>query len=141
MPVCFEKSLDSDYTSLVSAHIFSHQNDIYIDDDNALDIADRIFAPDIKDRPKIAFQFYIYDLLVQGRTEVQGRKLHNCVYSTSRLFGKLPEAIPVHPVFFNASSEHLARLMAEIDNPEVPFRRTTDKSVCGYCDFKTICGR
>lgn len=28
----FEKSLDSDYTSLVSAYIYSHQNDIYIDD-------------------------------------------------------------------------------------------------------------
>ena len=116
-------------------------DDIYIDDDNAIDIADKIFMPDVKDRPKIAFQFYIYDLLVQDRPEAQGRKLYNCVYSTSRLFGKLPEAIPVHPVFFNASSEHLGRLMAEIDDPETPFRRTTDKAVCSYCDFKTICGR
>lgn len=116
-------------------------DDIYIDDDNAIDIADKIFAPDVKDRPKIAFQFYIYDLLVQGRPEVQGRMLYNCVYSTSLLFGKLPEAVPVHPGFFNASSERLERLMAEIDNPEAPFRRTADKTVCSYCDFKTICGR
>lgn len=36
-PNDFEKSLDSDYTSLVSAHIFSHQNDIYIDDDTLIE--------------------------------------------------------------------------------------------------------
>lgn len=116
-------------------------DDIDIRQDNALDIADKIFMPDVKDRPKIALQFYIYDLLVRDREEVKGRALHNCVYSTSRLFKELPVAVPVNDVFFDAVSGHLAELLDEMCDPETGFRRTTDGHVCGFCDFKTICGR
>lgn len=116
-------------------------DDIFIDDGNAEDIAVKIFAPDVKDRPKIALQFYVYDLLVKDREEVKGRKLHNCVYSTSRLFGELPEAVPVNRTFFDSVSDKLKVLLDEMCDPGVNFRRTSDEHVCGYCDFKTICGR
>lgn len=116
-------------------------DDIDIRQDNARDIADKIFMPDVKDRPKIAFQFYIYDLLVRDREEVKGRTLHNCVYSTSRLFSELPVAVPVNEGFFDAVSGHLEKLLDEMCDPETGFRRTADEHVCGYCDFKTICGR
>lgn len=116
-------------------------DDIFIEDGNAEAIAMRIFEPDVKDRPKIALQFYIYDLLVQGRDEVKGRNLYNCVYSTSRLFGELPVAVPVNKVFFDSVSEKLKAVLDEMCDPDVGFRRTADESVCGYCDFKTICGR
>lgn len=116
-------------------------DDIDIREDNALDIAEKIFAEDVKDRPKIAFQFYMYDLLLQGRAEIKGRRLYNCVYSTSRIFNELPEAVPVQSGFFNAVSERLKALLEQMCDPEVNFRRTSDEHICEYCDFKTICGR
>ena len=116
-------------------------DDENIHDGNAQAIADKIFTPDVKDRPKIALQFYIYDLLVGARPEVKGRDICNCVYSTSALFTKAPMTVPRNETFFNAVSEHLGRLLEEMYDTSVPFRRTEDENVCKYCDFKTICGR
>lgn len=116
-------------------------DDENITDTNAEAIADKIFAPDVKDRPKIALQFYIYDLLVQPRPEVKGRDIYNCVYSTSGLFTKPPMTMPLNRIFFDAVSERLGKLLDEMYDTKVPFRRTEDENVCKYCDFKTICGR
>ena len=104
-------------------------------------IADKIFAPDVAERPKIALQFYIYDLLVQSRPEVNGRDIYNCVYSTSGLFAGPPMTVRRNRIFFDAMSERLEKLLEEMYDTAVPFRRTEDENVCKYCDFKTICGR
>ena len=117
------------------------KDDEDIQDGNAEAIAEKIFAPDVAERPKIALQFYIYDLLVQSRPEVQGRDIHNCVYSTSGLFTKAPMTVPRNQIFFDAVSERLGRLLEEMYDISVPFRRTEDENVCKYCDFKIICGR
>lgn len=115
--------------------------DFMIEEYGPLDVADKIFAPDIQGRPKIAFQFYIYDLLLQGREDVKGRQIHNCIYSTSRLFRELPQSRPLNNMFFDRVTENLKKLLDEICDPQVNFRRTTDEKMCSYCDFKTICGR
>ena len=117
------------------------KDDEYIHDGNAEDIADKIFAPDVSERPKIALQFFIYDLLVRNNPKFEGRKIYNSVYSTSKLFKEAPMTVPVNEVFFDAVSERLKGLLDEMRNPQVPFRRTSDEKVCEYCDFKTICGR
>ena len=117
------------------------KDDEDIQDGNAEAIADKIFAQDVAERPKIALQFYIYDLLVQSRPEVQGREIYNCVYSTSGLFTKAPMTVPRNQTFFDAVSERLGKLLEEMYDLSVPFRRTEDAKVCQYCDFKTICGR
>lgn len=117
------------------------KDDEDIQDGNAEAIADKIFTPDVAERPKIALQFYIYDLLVQSRPEVKGREIHNCVYSTSGLFTKAPMTVPRNQIFFDAVSERLGRLLDEMYDTSVPFRRTEDENVCKYCDFKIICGR
>jgi hypothetical protein len=44
-------------------------------------------------------------------------------------------------IFFDAVSERLGKLLDEMYDISVPFRRTEDEKVCQYCDFKTICGR
>ena len=112
-----------------------------IHDGNAQAIADNIFAPDVKERPKIALQFFIYDLLVRTRPETKGRDIYNCVYSTSGLFTKAPMTVPLNKTFFDAVSDHLEKLLDQMYDTSVPFRRTEDENVCKYCDFKTICGR
>jgi hypothetical protein len=116
-------------------------DDEKINDDNALAIAEDIFAEDIKERPKIALQFFIYDMLVQNHPLARGKQLFNCVYSTARLFKEPPLNVPRNEMFFNAVSERLENTLKEMYSLEVPFRRTNDEKVCEYCDFKMICGR
>lgn len=117
------------------------EDDENIHDGNAEAVADKIFAPQIKDRPKIALQFFIYDMLVQSKPEVQGRSLYNCVYSTAHIFKNAPVAVPCNAVFCNAVSERLKNLLDDMCDINVPFSRTDDRKVCSYCDFRTICGR
>ena len=117
------------------------KDDEDIQDGNAEAIAEKIFAPDVAERPKIALQFYIYDLLVQSRPEVQGRDIYNCVYSISGLFTKPPMTMKRNQIFFDAVTQRLGKLLDEMYDVSVPFRRTDDEKICQYCDFKTICGR
>ena len=116
-------------------------DDEKITDDNAEAIADKIFAEDIKERPKIALQFFIYDLLVQDHPLAKGRQIYNCVYSTARLFKEPPMNVPRNEKFFEAVSHRLGETLQEMYSLDVPFRRTKDEKVCEYCDFKMICGR
>ena len=116
-------------------------DDIDIHDGNATFIAETIFAEDVKDRPKIALQFFIYDMLLQNRPEAQGKKLYNCVYAMSRLFKEKPATVPLNKIFYDETSDKLKAMLDELCDPETGFRRTSDDSICSYCDFKTICGR
>ena len=95
----------------------------------------------VKDRPKIALQFYIYDMLLKNRPEAAGKEIYNCVYSTSRLFSDAPKTVKMNETFFNEVSGRLEVLLDEMYDLQVPFRRTEDESVCKYCDFNRICSR
>lgn len=117
------------------------EDDQNIHDGNAEMIADKIFAKDEKERPKIALQFYMYDLLLQDRPECVGKEMFNCVYSTSSLFNEPPQAYQKCDCFFDAVSQRLEALLEEMYDLSVPFRRTSNAGACEYCDFKMICGR
>ena len=118
------------------------EDDQNIDDGNAEAIAERIFAPDVQDRPKIALQFYIYDLLLpQKRPDCADRQIFNCVYSTSSLFKEAPRVFPKNDIFFQEVSTRLEAMLQEMYDVNIPFRRATSDKPCEYCDFKMICGR
>ena len=117
------------------------EDDENIHDGNAEEIAEKIFNPDMKNWPKIALQFYIYDMLVQSRPEVRGRDICNCVYSTAHLFKEPPVTVPMNRKFYEAVSEKLEAMLAQMYDTSVPFRRTDDEKTCSYCDFRMICGR
>ena len=117
------------------------ENDENIDDINAMDIADMIFDPACKERPKIALQFFIYDMLIKEDSRVRGMDIANSVYSTANLFKDNPKTVPLSSKFYDAMSSHLGELLDEMYNTDVPFHRTDDEKVCAYCDFKMICGR
>ena len=117
------------------------ENDENIDDSNAEEIAESIFDPQTKERPKIALQFYIYDMLLQSRAEAKGKDIANSVYSTAHIFKEPPVTVPMNAKFYDAVSQRLEGLLAEMYDTQVPFRRTDDEKVCSYCDFKMICGR
>ena len=116
-------------------------DDVDIHDGNAEAIAESIFAPDIKERPKIAFQFFVYDYLVKRHPLTAGKNICNCVYSTSKIFREAPVTVALNKKFYDAVSGHLEKMIDEMCDPEVGFRRTQDEKICGFCDFRTICGR
>lgn len=117
------------------------RDDEEIDDDNAERIAESIFSPDVAERPKIALQFFIYDMLIKGYNIANGKTIYNSVYSTAGLFNDKPKTKPVNEKFYKAVTDKLNVLLQEMRNPDVPFARTKDEKVCAYCDFRTICGR
>lgn len=117
------------------------KDDEDITDSNAEAIAEKIFAPDVSDRPKIALQFFIYDLLLELNGIVKGMNLKNSVYSTAKLFKDVPAVLDMNVKFFQCMSEHLKELLQEMYDPDIPFRRTAEIKKCAYCDFKNICGR
>jgi hypothetical protein len=116
-------------------------DDENIHDGNAADIAEKIFMPDIANRPKIALQFFIYDMLLKNHELIDGRKISNSVYSTAHIFREAPKMVPMSDIFYDEVSVRLKSLLDQMYDLNVPFRRTEDEKVCSYCDFKTICGR
>ena len=114
-------------------------DDIVIDDGNADRIADAVFGDDNARRPKIALQFFIYDLLL--RENGVRAEILNSVYQTSGLFREKVKAVPVSGRFYSLMEERLASLLDELADTAVPFRRTEDAGMCEYCDFRKICGR
>ena len=117
------------------------EDDEHINDSNAEEIAERIFSSESKDRPKIALQFYIYDMLLHEEDMVRGWNVSNCVYSTAHLFKEAPVAVPLNSRFYEAVSRRLETLLQEMYDTGIPFRMTDDRNTCSYCDFKMICGR
>ena len=80
-------------------------------------------------------------MLLQSRSEVKGKDIANSVYSTAHIFKEPPVTVPMNAKFYDAVSQHLEKLLAEMYDTGVPFRRTDDEKVCSHCDFKKICGR
>ena len=112
-----------------------------ITDGNATDVAQKIFTPEVSDRPKISLQFFIYDMLLRQSEEFTHRQLKNSVYSTAKLFKSESQIKDLNEKFYQSMSEHLQALLEEMYNVDVSFRRTSDTKKCAYCDFKNICGR
>ena len=80
-------------------------------------------------------------MLLKNYDLVNQRKLFNSVYSTAQIFRDAPQTKPLNEMFYDEVSVRLKELLDQMYDVSVPFRRTTDEKVCGYCDFKTICGR
>ena len=116
-------------------------DDIMIDDANAASVVEKLFGPDEQNRPGVALQLFIYDYLASLQPDLRGSTLVNSIYSTGRLFTEPLPDVPASREFSRLTDERLREMLAEIVNPDSPFRRTGDLRTCTYCDFKTICGR
>ena len=113
--------------------------EIAIEDANAAELADKIFSPESTERPKIAFQLYVYDKIV--RDKYPSARIFNSIYPTVRLF---KEPVPVQECseeFIRQMDTRLEETFKEMFDPRTGFRRTSDDKVCSYCDFKMLCGK
>lgn len=116
-------------------------DDFVINSENACQIAEKVFGPDNEDRPKIALQLYIYDIFVSRKKEASGRRVLNSIYQPARLFTKGVENVALCPEFKQAMAEGLKKTLAELADTSVPWERKGDEKTCGWCEFKTICGK
>lgn len=116
-------------------------NDFVITEANAGSVVDALFAPDNKDRPKIALQLYLYDRMVAMNGLDRGRTIYNSIYQPLRLHCNPVENIVLNQEFKEAMDLRLTGLLNELRDPDTGFRRTTLATACDYCDFKTLCGR
>ena len=75
-------------------------DDYEIDDNTYQRIAESIFAEDVAERPSIAFQFYIYDLLLRKEGYDAGRQMKNSIYSMAMIFKEEPKTRELHEGFY-----------------------------------------
>jgi len=115
--------------------------DTNIRDDNAESIVQQLFGEKNDKRPKIALQLFLYDMFVREMSVCRDQSVLNVVYPAGRLFTSGLQEVPLSEVFCTRMKEELSRLLRELADPEIPFRRTEDLHTCSYCDFKNICGR
>ena len=117
------------------------KEDTDITDEKADVIADHLFGPKNAGRPKIAFQLFIYDMIVQSLPKLAGVRIENSIYAPAQLFVNPPESHPVSPRFIERVKEELKHTLDQIKDPSIPFTRTDQRDTCEYCDYKMICGR
>ena len=113
--------------------------DVEINDENAEKMAERLFAPDSKSRPKVAFQLFLYDMYVKD--EFKGEQIENVIYNVPKLFTSGIMSSFECEKFNEIVVEKLSKVFEDLSDPDTCFRRTTDTDVCKYCDFRKICGR
>lgn len=117
-------------------------NDFIINEDNAETVVKMLFGDDNMKRPKIALQLYLYDRFVKNDTElVEGRTILNSIYQTSRLFVGGVENVALNDKFCALMDAELSKLLAKINNLDIPWERLGDEKTCEWCEFKNICGR
>ena len=117
------------------------KEDTDINDDNARDVADLLFGESNEKRPTIAFQLFLYDMFTRALPEFRNVRIENGIYAPADLFVSAPETTSLSPAFASLVKERLGGILAEIDDPAVPFRRTEEVKTCEHCNFKMICGR
>ncbi|MBO6083091.1 MAG: PD-(D/E)XK nuclease family protein, partial [Bacteroidales bacterium] len=115
--------------------------DVRIDSGNAVSVAEQLFGPDNRNRPKIALQLFLYDMYVADQPEVEGRRVVNAIYPAGKLFTDDIKTADLCPEFCEEVKQRLHGLLAEMADPDEPIRRTQDRDTCQLCDFKIICGR
>ena len=115
--------------------------DVFISDENALAVVDKLFGPTNAGRPKIALQLFLYDMFAHADPALQGQRIVNAVYSTGRLFtDPLPE-VGESASFAAVMKGRLQGLLDQLVDPSVPFRLTQERESCQWCAFKNLCGR
>lgn len=115
--------------------------DLLITDDNAAEVAEKVFGPIGASWPKTALQLFIYDQFAHADPALQGQRLVNAIYSTARLYSTPLPDTPESLAFSRIMTEKVSALLQEITDLSLPFRRTERRETCQLCDFKAICGR
>jgi hypothetical protein len=113
-----------------------------------------LFDRDDKNRNKAAMQTFFYGFLFRQNFPDNTRPVRPALVNlrdiflsefTPYLVEKEAKAAPVEVTDYADYQEDfeagLRGLLEEIVDPEVPFDQTSDLRKCGYCPYRTLCGR
>jgi hypothetical protein len=117
------------------------EKDVDINDGNYAAVTEALFGDNNKERPKIAFQLFLYDILCAGDPEVKGKAVLNSIYQPARFFTEGVMNVPMCGKFNEEVMDRLHGLLAQMRDPAAGWARTDDLKTCSMCDFKMICGR
>ena len=103
----------------------------------------KIFSKSEAHRTKAALQFYIYDtLLRQSGRFAPGFTIVNSMYAMSDMFSAPVAVYPERDAAFAQGLEHeLGSMLAEMADPDKPFKRNDGEKTCRWCDFRVLCGK
>ncbi len=117
-------------------------NDTSLDDGNVEKVTGLAFGEKNKDRPKIAIQMFIYNLLISSRKEFKDKKIKTVIYQPYALTaGTMPEENECGDKFMKAMNDSLKACIEEMLDINTPWKKKSEEKTCEYCDFKTICGK
>jgi hypothetical protein len=116
-------------------------SEMNINDGNAEAVAENLFAPDNKTRPKIAFQLFIYDYMILHSPNWGGGQIVNSIYQPLSMFNNEVMEVPMSQKFNECTEALLHSTLAQMQDLSIGWRRTNVDAVCKWCSFKNICGK
>ena len=90
---------------------------------------------------KAALQFFIYDRMIAARNEFAGKAIHNSMYAMKNFFTEDVQTYPYNEEMAGKWEELLKAQFEEMEDTNIPFKRTEDGKTCEYCDYRILCGR
>ena len=117
------------------------ENDVKITDGNAKKVVDKLFGESNSNRPEIALQLYLYDVLSSSELHLPMDTLLNSVYSTAGLMVEPVRDCENSPEFLSLMEERLRGLLEDLVNPDIPIHRKNDQTTCAMCSYKNLCGK
>ena len=106
-----------------------------------------------KGRPKAVMQVFLYCWLFEHLVENKGKEIQPGLYFVRSLFGdsfntsvvckdgKDSYKVESFAGLSEKYEDELRGCLDEMFDPEIPFRQTTIEDHCGYCPFRSLCGK
>jgi hypothetical protein len=117
------------------------------------DSIEDLFIGEQRNRNKAAFQTFLYAKIFMshegmGKARIMPgvyliRDIYNRDFNCQFRMGPARKQIPIteYSIFDETFTSHLQALLAELYNPEIPFRQTAETETCRNCPYKGICNR
>ena len=114
---------------------------LYADSRNAVRVVLSYPVELTRELRRVALQLYLYDRMARTLRSVNGRPVENVIMAPGKLFSEREMRSADSPVFRSLMDEKVDRMLAEMLDQQIPFRRTCDPETCALCEFRTLCGR
>ncbi len=112
-----------------------------------------LFIGEQKNRNKAAFQTFLYAKVFMSQEGMEKARImpgvylirdiynqdFNCQFRMGPARKQFP--IPEYSTFDEVFTIHLQALLADLYDPEIPFRQTSEEETCRNCPYKGICHR
>jgi CRISPR/Cas system-associated exonuclease Cas4 (RecB family) len=93
-----------------------------------------LFDSSLRKRNNVAFQMHLYDLLLNYEGEITVEP-----YFIRELATGKSHSLVIYQQLRELFQDRVIQLVKEVFNPEIPFSPATNRDICKWCDFSSIC--